>query len=99
MKPLRFHSEIKAEGKAAFDYYWEDSQSAALNFNRELQEAYRKLRRSPELYAGYLHGTRRILLHRYPYFVVFHELAEEIQIIAIVHAKRRPGYWKKRLKY
>jgi hypothetical protein len=34
---------------------------------------------------------------RIPYFVVFREFAREIQIIAVAHAKRRPGYWNKRL--
>jgi hypothetical protein len=38
-----------------------------------------------------------MMLSQYPYFVVFRELTREIQIIAIAHAKRRPGYWGKRL--
>jgi toxin ParE1/3/4 len=99
MTSLRYHSAVKAEVKAAFDYYWDDSQSAALNFNRNLQAAYRKLRKYPRLYPEYLHGTRRVLLDRYPYFVVFRELDDAIQIIAVAHAKRRPGYWKTRLKH
>jgi hypothetical protein len=33
----------------------------------------------------------------YPYFVVFRELPRKIEIIAVAHAKRRPGYWLKRL--
>jgi hypothetical protein len=37
------------------------------------------------------------MLKRYPYFVVFRELPRKIQIIAVAHAKRRPGYWTKRL--
>jgi toxin ParE1/3/4 len=72
---------------------------AALNFDDELAEAYGDLRKSPHLYANYLYGTRRILLDRYPYFVVFRELPGMIQIIAVAHGKRRPGYWKKRLKH
>jgi len=99
MTLLRFHSEVKAEVKAAFDRYWEESQPAALNFNLELDAAYWKLRKSPRLYPQYLHGTRRVLLDRYPYFVVFRELDDAIQIIAVAHAKRRPGYWKKRVKH
>ncbi len=99
MKPLRFHAEARAEAKAAFDYYWEESRSAALNFNLGWRSAYSKLRKFPRLYAQYLHGARRILLNRYPYFVVFRELSHEIQIIAVAHARRRPGYWKKRVKH
>ena len=46
----------------------------------------------------YLHGTRRVVLNRYPFSVVFRERLHDIQIIAIAHAKRRPGYWAKRVK-
>lgn len=31
------------------------------------------------------------------YAVVFRERLQDIQIIAIAHAKRRPGYWAKRI--
>jgi hypothetical protein len=37
------------------------------------------------------------MLNRYLFFVVFRELPRKIQIIAVVHAKRRPGYWASRL--
>jgi len=33
-----------------------------------------------------------------PFSVDFRERLQDIQIIAIAHAKRRPGYWTKRLK-
>jgi len=98
MKPYRFHPEARAEANAAFEYYWIKSPLAALNFDDELGEAYRALQKTPHLYANYLHGTRRVLLDRFPYFVVFRERLHDIQIVAIAHAKRRPGYWAKRLK-
>ncbi len=34
----------------------------------------------------------------FPYSVIFREEANSILILAIAHAKRRPGYWAKRLK-
>uniref|UniRef100_E6Q016 Plasmid stabilization system protein n=1 Tax=mine drainage metagenome TaxID=410659 RepID=E6Q016_9ZZZZ len=45
----------------------------------------------------YLAGTRRKLLDRYPYFVVFREESEAIQVIAVAHGRRLPGYWKNRV--
>lgn len=42
--------------------------------------------------------VRRVLLPRFPYAVVFMETDEEIRVIAVMHAKRRPGYWLGRLK-
>lgn len=40
--------------------------------------------------------TRRVLVRRFPYQIVYKVVADEIVIIAIAHLKRRPGYWKTR---
>jgi plasmid stabilization system protein ParE len=42
-------------------------------------------------------GAKRVLVRRFPYFVVFMELPRSIRVLAVSHARRRPGYWKKRL--
>jgi toxin ParE1/3/4 len=40
---------------------------------------------------------RRALLPRFPYAVVFMDLGEHIRVLAVAHAKRRPGYWLDRV--
>jgi toxin ParE1/3/4 len=40
--------------------------------------------------------TRRALVERFPYQVVYRLDQDEILIVAIAHLKRRPGYWKHR---
>ncbi len=40
--------------------------------------------------------TRRALVGRFPYQVVYRLKPTEIVIVAIAHLKRRPGYWKNR---
>jgi plasmid stabilization system protein ParE len=97
MKPAQVHPEAEAEADGVFEWYWSRSESAALAFDAELREAFIFLRRSPQMCTPYLRGMRRVMLHRFPYFVVFRELPRKIQIIAIAHAKRRPGYWRERI--
>jgi len=97
MKPVQVHPEAEAEADRAFEWYWTQSESAALRFDAELRDAYKTLRRSPRMCAPYQHGTRRVMLDKFPYFVVFRELLRKIQIVAVAHAKRSPGYWAKRL--
>lgn len=41
-------------------------------------------------------GVRRRLVPRFPYAIVYLELAEEVRIVAFAHGSRRPGYWKAR---
>jgi len=69
-----------------------------VGFDVELRNAYRILQARPQICPSYLHGTRRAILHRYPFSVVFRERLQDIQIIAVAHAKRRPAYWAKRIK-
>ena len=40
---------------------------------------------------------RRRRLQRFPYAVVFAESATEYVVIAVMHLRRRPGYWLSRL--
>ena len=40
--------------------------------------------------------TRRALVGRFPYGVVYRVKPTEIVIVAIAHLRRRPGYWKNR---
>ena len=40
---------------------------------------------------------RRALLPRFPYAVIFMALGTEIRVLAVAHAKRRPGYWLDRV--
>lgn len=97
MKTVSVHPEAEAETEGAFEWYWARSERAALGFNAELRDAFNTLQESPQACAPYGRGTRRVLLHRYPYFIVFRELPRTIQILAVAHAKRRPGYWRGRI--
>lgn len=40
---------------------------------------------------------RRALLPRFPYALVFMDVGEHIRVLAVAHAKRRPGYWLDRI--
>jgi toxin ParE1/3/4 len=45
---------------------------------------------------GNLHGTRKYLLRRFPYAVIYRVTDEAIEVVAVAHGRRRPGYWKTR---
>lgn len=40
--------------------------------------------------------TRRVLLPRFPYQIVCRLAPSEIVVVAVAHAKRRPGFWRRR---
>ena len=41
--------------------------------------------------------VRRALLPRFPYALVFIDLGDYVEILAVAHTKRRPGYWLDRI--
>jgi hypothetical protein len=44
-----------------------------------------------------LADTRRVLLRRFPFSVVYAADSDVALVIAVAHHSRRPGYWCKRL--
>lgn len=51
----------------------------------------------PEAYPVFDEPVRRCLLGRFPHGVLYVLLQDEVVILAIMHLKRKPGYWKQRL--
>jgi toxin ParE1/3/4 len=94
----QFHDEASAEYSAAFDWYLERSPDAALKFDAEVDHALAQIIKAPQRWAAGPHGTRRFLLRQFPFVLIYRErAAAEIQIVAVAHTSRKPGYWKQRL--
>jgi plasmid stabilization system protein ParE len=87
-----------AEAAEAVDWYAERDRDAAMGFAEECTEAIRLVGQFSGSIAGYLHGTKRQLFKRYPYQLVFRELPGSVEVVAVAHLHRKPGYWKARLK-
>ena len=95
---FEFHPEAVLETIEATDWYAERSLDAATRFKAELRIAERRVTQHPESWAKYLHGTRCYKLDRFPFGLVYIERGKKIIGVAVAHLKRRPGYWRKRLK-
>ena len=95
---VRLHPDAIAEAKAAYDWYAERNPSVANAFISELDHAISQIQKTPERWAMHLRGTRKFLLRRFPYAVVYRITQSTIQVIAVAHGRRRPGYWKSRLQ-
>lgn len=87
-------SEI--EGDRA--WYRERSESAEAGFLRELDHAIQQIADAPAQWPRYLAGTRRYVFPTYPYSIVYFVEEDVIRVVAVAHDKRRPGYWRNRLR-
>ena len=94
----QFHDEASAEYDAAFDWYVERSPDAALKFDAEVDRALAQIIQAPQRWAAGPHGTRRFLLRQFPFTLIYRErTTADVQIVAVAHTSRKPGYWKQRL--
>jgi plasmid stabilization system protein ParE len=96
--PLAFHPDARVDAMEAYKWYASRSQDAADAFREELQNAGKAIQRSPLLWASYLFGTHRYLMHRFPFVVIYRIATHQIEVMAVAHGPRRPGYWKNRLE-
>jgi plasmid stabilization system protein ParE len=94
----QFHHEAAAEYDAAFDWYLARSPDAALKFDTEVDRALVQIIQAPQRWAIGPHSTRRFLLRQFPFTLIYREkTSADIQILAVAHTSRKPGYWKRRL--
>ena len=94
--PVDVHPEAVAEAQAAYGWYRERNETAGEAFLAELDRAVELISEGPMRWPTYLHGTRRFLLRRFPFGVVYRHVGEAVQVVAVAHARRKPGYWKDR---
>lgn len=96
-KRVEFHEASAEEYLAALDWYLERSGEAASRFAAELEQAVALISKAPQRWPASIHGTRRLLLRRFPFAVFYRELLSSIQVLAVAHTHRRPAYWRERL--
>jgi toxin ParE1/3/4 len=97
VKSLRIHEAARREANLATARYAEINIDLGRRFRDELLQAFSRAAAAPLRYSAYLHGTRRILLRKFPYFIVVLYFEDAVNILAVAHAKRRPGYWRGRV--
>lgn len=97
MKPYSFHPEALLEADEAARFYEERQDGLGIRFIESLSDALNKIERSSILYRKIDKNIRKCRILRFPYGVIFRDQKEMIQIIAVMHLKRKPGYWKSRI--
>ena len=84
-----------AEAEAAYDWYATVNPQAARRFRERLREAIVSISEDAEGQPRYEGEVRRYLLPKYPYGVLYEVIDDTVFVVAVMHLKRRPLYWKK----
>ncbi|GMR23977.1 MAG: hypothetical protein BMS9Abin37_2460 [Acidobacteriota bacterium] len=102
MSEVRLALEARDELNEAASWYEARSEGLGSELLDEVEEVLQRIGALPDSFPRLLDvpddlEIRRALLPRFPYALVFVSTAVDIQVIAVAHTKRRPGYWLDRI--
>lgn len=96
---LVYHPAAREEARHAFLYLAEEGEELANDFELRLSAALASIQRRPESCRPRRFNVRRKNLSRFKrHYIAYMIWKEQIVVIAIGHASRRPYYWYRRPK-
>jgi plasmid stabilization system protein ParE len=91
-----FHPEAEEEFRAAIDYYEDREPGLGYDFFLEVFTAIQNIITHPHAWPVVEEDVRRCLVNRFPFGVLYSIEPTNIFVLAIMHHRRRPEYWKHR---
>ena len=95
---VRFVPQAREELMQATAHYQDQSNDLAERFLADVAGAIDLLQQFPGIGPPITGNVRRLLLRTFPYQLVYRLEGDDIRVFAVAHLKRRPGYWRKRLR-
>jgi hypothetical protein len=90
---VRFHPRAADEADTAHLWYQARNSHVAEAFRADLDAALGAITEGARRWMRLFVRFRRLPLRRFPFSVVYVERTEAIDVIAIAHHRRRPGFW------
>ncbi len=97
MKLDAFHPAAEEEYTVAAQYYTRISEELGGRFYDEIERLIRDIRSQPDRFRLFDPPIRRHFSDVFPYAILYVDQPDRVWVIAVMHFKRRPGYWKQRL--
>ena len=91
-----FHPEAETEFLEAINYYEDRERGLGYDFAIEVLATIQNIAVYPTAWPVIEEGARRCLVHRFPFGVIYSIEQEEILVLAVMHLRRHPDYWKER---
>ena len=95
---FRFLVPARRDLADATAYYEDQMPGLGAQFLDEVRAAIARLRAFPLAWQPLSQRTRRCLLNRFPYGVIYEQRKDEIVIVAVGHQHRHPDFWKPRAR-
>ena len=96
MKTVVFQADAEAEMIEAAAYYETQQCDLGRRFLASVQDAVNRINLNPHLYPIVELDVCRCLTKTFPFGVLFRKQPGRIVIMAVMHLRRDPNYWKNR---
>ena len=81
---------------AAAFYAERANRELGMAFLAEFERSAHLVLKNPLVGAVFRGDSRRYLLRRFPYSIIYQITQQELRVLAVAHHRRRPGYWARR---
>jgi len=85
-----------AEMREAALFYEDCRAELGQEFLAHVEASLDAIARHPDLWRRLRGRFRRCLVHRFPYAVIYADEDDAVYVAAVMHLRRKPGYWKSR---
>ena len=96
MIEVSIHPAAEREYEEALRWYYERSPQAAEQFEAEFNKAVDAIAAGSTFYPAIDPVHRIVLVDRFPYQLVYRLDGQRARVVAVAHAKKRPGDWSRR---
>ena len=93
---IRFHELAQAELRFAADDYEAKHHLLGQEFIATVARSLDRISTFPDSGGPYIAETRRLVLGRFPFSIVYSREDDSLVVLAVAHHRRLPGYWKDR---
>ncbi|MDE2377476.1 type II toxin-antitoxin system RelE/ParE family toxin [Bradyrhizobium sp.] len=96
MARILFTQAARADLAEAVRWYDAHAPHVVPQFRDALRAALIRIAENPRQFPPALKTTRRALLRRFPYILVFRETHDAVYVVAVFHTSRDPLIWQRR---
>ncbi|MCR4320386.1 MAG: type II toxin-antitoxin system RelE/ParE family toxin [Candidatus Brocadiaceae bacterium] len=89
--------EAEDDLKEAFSWYEDNRTGLGHDFLLQVDAGINFIKRNPDVHPIEYKGTKKHLIKRFPYKIIYLVEEEKIVILAVIHGKRNPVLIKKRI--
>jgi plasmid stabilization system protein ParE len=92
-----FRDDAESEMREAAKWYNDRSARLGDEFLEAIDAAIRRIANSPLLFERVHRDVRQCIVRRFPYVIYFRDVGDRIEVIAVVHGRRSPRIWRRRI--